>query len=117
MAVVLLAALSWATTAEFTHHHGTAGFNQSLSNPTQAKQISIIPSVESTATKGTSSRSRTVAECLICQLHQNLSSTLFSDPPRVASAETKIRYAVTTALFRLSEFRSDQQGRAPPSNL
>ena len=120
LALLLLAALSWSTTAEFNHHHGGgARFEQSLLSATQAQDADDASSVriESSKTNGTTSSSKTGAECLICQLHQNLSATVLSHTPGIGTAETLGLHASPIKVFQLSEFTANGHGRAPPSNL
>jgi len=118
LAFLLLAAFAWGTTGELNHHHGTrAGLGQSLLSPAQDSIVSESAQVSSDNTGGTSSRSRSGAACLICQLHQNLSATLFSEPPRIGSTETLATNATAPVVLQLSEFTANQHGRAPPSIL
>lgn len=123
LAVLLLASLAWGTTAEFTHHHGArsnASFSQSLRNGAQtsdaANEASSIR-FESSTSNGSSKSSKSGTECLICQLHRNLSATVFSNPPGLDSADIAVLHATTNVVFQTSEFRVIGQGRAPPSNL
>ena len=117
LAALLLASLAWGTTAEFNHHHGgKARFDQSRLSTTPAQNASSAR-IESSKTNGTSSRSKTGAECLICQLHQNLSATALAHTPGEGTAETHALKAPSSVVFLLSEFTFNCQGRAPPSNL
>lgn len=122
LAVVLLATIAWGATAEFTHHHGarpTARVSTFLSQAQAANvgEQTTAPRVESGETEASSSRSTNGAGCLICQLHQNLSTTLFNTPPRVAPVDLPVVSASATVIFPLSEVAANQHGRAPPSNL
>ena len=122
LAVMLLASIAWGATAEFTHHHGfqsTARVSALLSQTQNANASAqtATPLVESGGTKRSSSRSTNAADCLICQLHQNLSTTLFNTPPRVAPVDLQVVSASATVIFPLPEVTSNQHGRAPPSNL
>ena len=117
LAILLLATFAWGTIAEFNHHHGNMTRpGQSILSSAQ-ESIAAEPSstrVESDNTNGTSSTSKTGAACLICQLHQNLSATLFSEPPGVGpTAALKIKTPVPVVLQH-SEFAANQHGRAPP---
>jgi hypothetical protein len=113
LAALLLAALAWGTTAEFTHHHGPS----QLPLQTVTTSYDTGDSFESGNAGETSLRFNSAAECLICQLHQNLSTTLFSHAPAIAATE-KISFstAVSVILHR-ADFSSNQRGRAPPVNL
>ena|ERR1700738_1792565 len=120
LAFLLLASLAWGTTAEFNHHHGgRARFDQSLLSTTQAQNADDASSVriESNKTNGTTSSSKNGAECLICQLHQNLSATVLCHTPGIGTAETFGLQASPYTVFQLSEFTANGHGRAPPSNL
>ena len=122
LAVVLLASIAWGATAEFTHHHGARSIPRvsTLLNQSQAANVgeqTATPRFESGETQRSSSKSTNAADCLICQLHQNLSTTLFNTPPRVAPVDLQVVSASATVVFPLSEVASNQHGRAPPSNL
>ena len=119
LALLLLAAFAWGTTAEFSHHHGTnAKFDESLSSTAQSSTADEATStrISSSNTNGTSN-SKTGAECLICQLHQNLSATVIGHTPGVGSTETHAIKATAQVVLQLSEFTANQHGRAPPSIL
>jgi hypothetical protein len=123
LAVVLLASIAWGATAEFTHHHGaqsTARVSGSLLSKAQGPNVADqTPAVriESGETERSSSRSTNATDCLICQLQQNLSATLFNSPPRVATVDIQVVRVPATIVVQLSEFAANQHGRAPPSNL
>jgi len=122
LAIVLLASIAWGATAEFTHHHGaqsTARLSATLSQA-QASNVAeqtATSRVEAGETERSSSKSTNGADCLICQLHQNLSTTLFNAPPRVTPVDVQVVSASATVIFPISEVASNQRGRAPPSNL
>jgi hypothetical protein len=112
LAVVLLAALAWGSTAEFTHHHGArlrAIACSPVADQPPAGQI------ESGDANGPSSNSKKGAECLICQLHQNLSTTEIGHTPGVTPSETRRPNTPTREVFELPAFTSRGHGRAPPS--
>lgn len=116
IAIMLLASLWWGATAEFTHHHGRA--SQSLLSPSQAVTTAAEADarfVQSGDSEGARSTSRSRSECLICQLHQNLSTILLSSPPGCAPVELGDRSAPTRTVFQISEFAANQHGRAPPA--
>jgi len=122
LAFVLLASIAWGATAEFTHHHGvqsTARIGTLLSQ-TQAANAgaqTATPLVESGETEASSSRSNSGAGCLICQLHQNLSTTLFNTPPRVLPVDLPVVSASAMVILPPSEVAANQHGRAPPASL
>jgi hypothetical protein len=120
LAALLLAAFAWGTTAELNHQHGfKVRSAQALlaTTPDSLASESSSPQVGSEETSGTSSSSKTGAACLICQLQQNLSATLFSKPPGVGSTETQALNATATLVVQLSEYTANRHGRAPPTNL
>jgi hypothetical protein len=121
LAAVLLASIAWGATAEFTHHHGAQSTARVSALLSQAQASNVVetttPRVQSGGTEASSSKSTNAADCLICQLHQNLSTTLFNTPPRVAPVDLPVVSASATVVFPLSEGTSNQQGRAPPANL
>lgn len=117
LAILLLATFAWGTIAEFNHHHGSkARLDQSTLSSAQDSIAAESSStqIESADTNGTSSTSKTGAACLICQLHQNLSATLFSEPPGVGPTEALKIKATAPVVFQHSEFAANQHGRAPP---
>jgi hypothetical protein len=119
---VLLASIGWGATAEFTHNHGarsTARASTPLSQAqaSNADEQTTSPRVESGETERSSSKSTNGADCLICQLHQNLSTTLFNAPPSVAAIDIHVAGATAAIVFPPSEVASNQHGRAPPANL
>ena len=118
LATLLLASLAWGSTAEFNHHHGIrVRFDQSLLSTTQNADDASSVKIESSKTNGTRSSSKAGADCLICQLHQNLSATALSHTPGEGTAETHGLKAPPSVIVQLSEFTANCQGRAPPSNL
>jgi len=118
LAILLLAAFAWGTTADLSHHHGTKAKLKSRSSTAQSPTAdeATATQVSSSNTNGTSN-SKTGAECLICQLHQNLSATVIAHSPGVGPTETSGLNTLPTAVVQLSEFSSTGQGRAPPSIL
>ena len=77
LALVLLASLSWAATVEVTHHHQvpvTAGSATDSASVPDGNTSAIVA-------RGQTSSSRVPlnsGECSICQLHQNLFTSLFT---------------------------------------
>jgi len=120
LAVLLLAAFAWGTTAELNHHHGLkvrSGQALLTTVPDSLASETASSQVGSEETSGTSSSSKANGDCLICQLHQNLSASLFSEPPGVGPTETRVRNATATVVVHLSEYTANRHGRAPPTNL
>jgi hypothetical protein len=118
LAMLLLAALAWGSTVEFTHHHSAkANSDDSLSGLAQSAADTEATQISSENTSGTSSNSKSGGECLICQLHQNLSATVIGHTPGVGSTETLGPNTPPPAVVLLSEFIATGHGRAPPSIL
>src|ERR1700681_3768399 len=101
LALLLLAAIAWGSTVEFTHHHGAkTKADESLSSTTQSTiaDEALATQFSSSNTNGTSSKSKRGAECLICQLHQNLSATEISQTLGVGPIEIRRLNAPPSAL-------------------
>jgi len=117
IAVVLLATIAWGGTIEFTHHHGvgTATAAEATTAATSLSQdrtdTRVVYSQES---QQSSSRSKPGSECLICQLHQNLATTLLSQWAVIATTEAHISNFQPATSIHLFEFTAAQHGRAPP---
>jgi hypothetical protein len=120
LAILLLAAFAWGTIAEFNHHHGNRtrpGQTILSSAQDSIAAESSSPQIESDNSNGTSSTSKTGAACLICQLHQNLSATLFSQTLGVGPTEALNIRVIGPVVLQHSKFTANQHGRAPPINL
>lgn len=117
LAAILLASIAWGATAEFTHTHGLRARSTLAPAPISNSSFDASESVETSDQSNTSSRSRASAECLICQLHQNLSNTLLGHALATASVEThSLAFNPDLTLHR-ADFSKSQRGRAPPANL
>ena len=110
LALLLLACLSWGATAEFTHNHSTRVNQASLQTQSEVAFVSDFGGK-------TTSKSKSPADCLICQLHQNLSNTLFTEAPVIGAVSESSFDPITTLTFDHGDFSSSQRGRAPPINL
>jgi hypothetical protein len=118
IALMLLASLSWASTAELTHSHQT----QSASRLAELQSSSTsndqaAPRIESSSKDGPSGTRRSSSECSICQLHQNLFASLFTHRLYLAPAPTQHLCGPAELVSFFAGFKSPQQGRAPPSLL
>ena len=71
-------------------------------------------SVQNDQPSRSSSRTTTSSECLICQLHHNLATTLLSEPATVTSLDVNPAHFSTAAHGYLREITTAQSGRAPP---
>jgi len=120
LAVLLLATLTWASTAEFSHHHGgrvRAGESLLSATESSGANQSTAGQIQADDENGPSSNSRKGAECLICQLHQNLSAPVIGHAPGVEPAETRGLNTPPTDVSELLAFTACGHGRAPPSIL
>jgi len=117
LAALLLASIAWGATAEFTHTHGLRSQSTLAPAPVSNSSFHASESFATSNQSSTSSRSRASAECLICQLHQNLSNTLLGHGLATASIEThSLAFNPDLTLHR-ADFSKSQRGRAPPVNL
>jgi hypothetical protein len=106
MAFVLLAFIAYAATAEVVHRHGA----RSLVTP-GSSATTIKPSGDA----GSSANdSRTVGDCLICQLRQQLSFSLLNAPPLALAPPAKLARMTLSVLPCFSRTDTPQRGRAPP---
>jgi hypothetical protein len=106
LAFVLLALVTYAATAESAHKHG----NVSLNRPAQS-----APAFEASSDAESSLKdSKKFGDCLICQLHQNLSVSLFSTLPQVVAPLTQTAHLLAAELTYLSQSDTPHSGRGPP---
>ena len=110
LALFLLACLSWGATAEFTHSHSTRVNQASLQTQSEVAFVSDF-------SRTTTSKSKSLADCLICQLHQNLSNTLFTETPVIGAVSESSFDSIANLAWDHGDFSSSQRGRAPPINL
>jgi hypothetical protein len=104
LGLLLIAFILYGTTVEAAHRHGRV--------LTDNSDVASLTSSEKTA--NTTGSQTGCGDCLICQLHQNFSTTLIAlrlnDPPIVILQGTS---AVVTPDL-LSRIISPLAGRAPP---
>ena len=119
LAVLVLASLAWGATAEVTHRHG-AQLNARL----RLLQATTVPDQPATPQIATPRRGRqettsssSSGQCLICQLHQNLSTTLITASLQSETAQALIVVASANLPFAPSNSALTQPGRAPPAYL
>lgn len=110
LALLLLACLGWGATAEFTHNHSTRGNQAALQTQSEVAFVSDFG-------KTTTSKSKSPADCLICQLHQNLSNTVFTHAPATGTIQHVSQYFAATVVIHRADFSTSQRGRAPPQIL
>lgn len=114
LAALLLASIAWGATAEFTHTHGLRTQSALTSATVSNSSFDSSESVQTSNQSSTSSRLRSSAECLICQLHQNLSNSLLGHALAAASAETQSFAFNPDLTLHRADFSKSQRGRAPP---
>ena len=104
LGLLLVIFILYGTTAEAAHRHGRL-----LSSPAGAAS-----QVDNEQTQNLANTKTGCNECLICQLHQNLSITLIAlrlnDPP----AQLPHRVASVVSRGLVSQILSPLSGRAPP---
>ncbi len=118
LAALLLAAISWGSTFEFTHHHGVDGSRQFQTGQSATKADAGVArtSIQRTESSPLSSRSNT-SECSICQLHHNLATTVISKLADTRYDVAQTAYVTAATAIHLSEFTATRHGRAPPALL
>jgi hypothetical protein len=107
-AFVLLLFISYGATAEVAHKHcsvlpaGRADVAKTtISNPSDANT--------------SSERSRNGGECLICQLHQHLFTSLLNTLPQIAPPPAQFVRLPAAAVSYHVQLDAPQRGRAPPT--
>lgn len=104
LGLLLIVFILYGTTVEAAHRHGRA----------LAENSDIASLAESEKTANPAGAKTGCGDCLICQLHQNFSTTLIAlrlnDPP------TRILHSATAVVAPdlLSRIISPAAGRAPP---
>jgi hypothetical protein len=106
LALVLLSFVAFAATVETVHQHG---------NVLPDRAGLTAPAFSGSSDAGFSLKdSRTFGDCLICQLHQNLSTALFSPLPQIiVPLEQAVRVPAVEISY-LSQSDTLRRGRAPP---
>jgi len=106
LAFVLLVLVTYSATAEAAHKHGNVTLNRASN---------AAPAFSTNGDAGsTLKESRTFGDCLICQLHQHLSISLFSSPPQLVAPPVQIAQTPAAELSYLSQSDTPRRGRAPP---
>jgi hypothetical protein len=121
-AAVLLAVIAWGSTVEVTHGHAATDTNLNAERVRNCIEISatdktLCTSVQENEPARSSSRQNTSSECLICQLHHNLATTLLSQPASINTLHQQAAHSSTPECLHLREFTTVQHGRAPPTIL
>ena len=103
--LLLVLFILYGTTVEAAHRHGVAA--------TQSNSATSVTNPNSGASS-TSSAKPGCSDCLLCQLHQNLSATLISIKLNAAPL-TRVTHALSfNPVSTRSIAHSPHSGRAPP---
>jgi hypothetical protein len=105
LAFVLLAFVTHSATFEIVHRHG---------QPLPANSTGVASFHSSNTDHSTTESSRSTGECLICQLHQHLFSTLLISIPGIAPPQAEVAHVVEAFISSPSEANAPRRGRAPP---
>ncbi|HEV7684603.1 MAG TPA: hypothetical protein VGO68_21010 [Pyrinomonadaceae bacterium] len=105
LSLLLLSFIVYGTTVEAAHTHGRLVANSVVG----AANFSDPTTETKTATKLTG-----CGDCLICQLHQNFSTTVIAVPPTILSSSLRSRFLDQNAVAVHSQTTTPQHGRAPP---
>lgn len=107
LAFVLLAFVTYTTTAESVHRHGGLALKGAESNAAAVAPHGDANPAENDAPA--------LGDCLICQLRQNLSFSLLSALPQLVAPQVKAELSPAVAPLAASRLESPRRGRAPPS--
>ena len=102
----LIAFILYGTTVDAAHRHGR------VLPPSGGDVASLTHSDQSANPAGTSTGCN---DCLICQLHQNLNTTLITHRLVTPPQQVQVRIPATIARDVLSQSGTTASGRAPPS--
>lgn len=105
LALVLFVFIAYGATAEAVHKHS------SLFKKLDEAASSIG---DANAEGAAANDSRQSGACLICQLHQNLFTSLFNAQPKLAVPPVLIAHTAIQAVSYLSQMDAPRRGRAPP---
>jgi Protein of unknown function (DUF2946) len=106
LAFLLFALILHGATAEVVHKHG--GLARGIVNTTTPSASD--PGETDSSSQQTLQRN----ECAVCQLHQNLSNTLFSALPWTAPPPAQFTLFQARSIPYLSAVNTPRRGRAPP---
>ena len=105
LAFLLLAFVIHTSTLDVAHRHGNL-------SPATASGTAALGDANSD--HSTDGGVRSTGQCLICQLHQHLFSTLFISIPGIAPPQAEETYAKRAFPSLSSETHAPRRGRAPP---
>lgn len=105
LAFVLLLFVTHSATAEVVHQHG---------NLLSATSTSAASFIDADTNPLAPESNGSTGECLICQLHQHLFSTLLISTPGLAAPQAEEATAGQSFVSLPSRAHTPQRGRAPP---
>ncbi|HEY6804325.1 MAG TPA: hypothetical protein VI306_12145 [Pyrinomonadaceae bacterium] len=100
----LLVFIIYGTTAEAAHHHGRV-----VPNTPSAASFTQTGNLD-----GSAGNKSSCNDCLICQLHQNVSTTLIAFRDSSAPVYSTTLFTNTVVVAFHSQTGTPQSGRAPP---
>jgi hypothetical protein len=106
VAFLLLSFIVYGTTVEAAHKHGN------VQDSSQSTQAAAISEPGTTTTSGGTLAG--CGECLICQLHQNFSSSLTVEREGSSPSRTRLEISLATSTAPTSRTDAPHTGRAPP---
>ncbi|HEY6189370.1 MAG TPA: DUF2946 family protein [Pyrinomonadaceae bacterium] len=109
MAFLLFALIAYGATAETVHSHGGLRLARNVVSTTTTPVAS-----DSGDANSSSQQTRTLNECVICQLHQHLSTTLFSALPWTTPPTLEFTPTPASSISYHSPASTPRRGRAPP---
>lgn len=106
LSFVLLSFIIWGTTVEAAHKHG---------GPSDAGQSAQENSIAEPGTK-TANHGGLAGynDCLICQLHQDFSTSLILERDGSAPARTRLEISLANSVSPTNQVNAPTSGRAPP---
>jgi hypothetical protein len=105
LAFVLLLFVTHSATVEVVHQHG---------NLLSASSTVTASFLDANSDHSSTGSSRSTGECLICQLHQHLFSTLLISVAGIAPQQAEETFVSHSLISSPSRANAPQRGRAPP---
>lgn len=106
LSFVLLSFIVYGTTVEAAHKHGGLADAR-----TSAQENAFSEPGTRTARDGSPAG---CDDCLICQLHQDFSTSLIVERDRSAPARTRLEISLATSATPIRLMAAPNRGRAPP---
>ena len=117
LAALVLFTLAVGAVAEFTHSHQDRAVRPANLLETSVTADANDALIRSSDANPSSSRSKSAAECLICQLHQNLSNTTVTHALTGSPTEAQSFASSAAVNLHRADFSNSRRGRAPPTIL